>query len=158
RANYEVENMRVGERTDYNRLRIVIETDGSITPRQALEEAIKILIKQLQAIVEIEEKTEEKEEEITAEKEKILTSEKMEEMEGGIREETVPAIDILKTRVEDLKLSGRTLNALSRAGIRTIGGLVRKKENDLLQLEGIGEKAVEEIKKALTAMKLTLKS
>src|SRR3989339_285237 len=51
RVNYEVENMRVGERTDYNRLRFVIETDGSITPSEALSEAIKTTIKQLQAIV-----------------------------------------------------------------------------------------------------------
>jgi len=59
--------------------------------------------------------------------------------------------------LDDLQLSSRTLNALSSAGIRTIGGLVRKKEEDLLQMEGVGRKAVQEIRRALGNYGLILK-
>ncbi len=159
RVNYEVENMRVGERTDYNRLRFVIETDGSIKPREALEEAVKITIKQLEAIAGIEKKPEEEEipqttESIalTAETEEVPVSEEIEKKEG-ISSET----ETLKTRIEDLKLPPRVSSALTGAGIRTIGGLSRKKEDDLLEIEGVGKKAVNQIKEALAKFGLTLK-
>lgn len=154
RVNYEVENMRVGERTDYNRLRFVIETDGSISPRSALEQAIKITIKQLEAIVGIKEKAEE----VLQEKlEKIAPLTAGEELVQPAAKEGVPEADILKTRIEDLNLPGRVLSALSNAGIRTIGGLAKKKENDLLEVEGIGKKAADQIKEALGELGLTLK-
>ncbi len=65
--------------------------------------------------------------------------------------------ETLKTRIEDLQISSRTLNALSAAGIRTIGGLARKKEADFLATKGIGKRAVQEIKRALGNYGLTLK-
>lgn len=157
RVNYEVENMRVGERTDYNRLRFVIETDGSISPKEALEQAVKITVKQLEAIAGVEEKIEEiplseKETEKipSPAKEPVGVESKKEE---GSASET----EILKTRIEDLSLPSRISAALSAAGVRTIGGLVRKKENDLLEIEGIGKKAVDQIKEALAGLGLTLK-
>jgi DNA-directed RNA polymerase subunit alpha len=164
RVNYEVENMRVGDRTDFNRLRFVIETDGSITPREALEEAIKILIKQLSAIVGISEKeTEEiikdtrkkqlKTEQQKQEKEK--TKKEKSEKEGEKEQEIED--DFLKTRIEDLDLSNRTMNALAKASIRTIGGLTRKREEDLLGIEGVGKKAINEIRRALGNFGLILK-
>jgi DNA-directed RNA polymerase subunit alpha len=169
RVNYEVENMRIGERTDYNRLRFLIETDGSITPREALENSIKILIKQLSAIVDISEKetekiiketkkkqkeTEEKKEE---EKKEEKEQEKKEiEIKKTVKEEKTEE-DFLKTRIEDLNFSNRTLNALSKASIRTIGGLVRKRGEDLLKIEGVGDKAINEIRRALGNFGLILK-
>ncbi len=154
KVNYEVENMRVGERTDYNRLRFVIETDGSISPREALEEAVKITLRQLEAIVGIEEKTEEAPE--VAEKE-----EKTAPLAVGepvpVEKESIAETDILKTRVEDLNLPARVSGALTSAGIRTIGGLTRKKESDLLEIEGVGKKAIDQIKEALAKLGLTLK-
>jgi len=151
RVNYEVENMRVGDRTDYNRLRIVIETDGTITPREALETSIDIMIKQLKAIIgfkEEEEETEEKDEEALKEKEK-------EEKE---REERKKAdAEAMKTRVENLDLSARTTNALLGANIRTVGGLARKKEEDLLDIDGLGTKGIQEIKRALSNFGIVLK-
>jgi len=157
RANYEVENMRVGERTDYNRLRFVIETDGSISPAEALEQSIKIMIKQLEAIVGIEKTPEEilpaSKKEV---KEKAETTEEVsaEEKtgEGGASE-----TEILKTRIEDLNLPTRVTTSLTDAGIRTLGGLIKKKEEDLMEIEGIGKKAVDQIKQALAELDLTLK-
>ena len=64
----------------------------------------------------------------------------------------------MKTRIESLDLSLRTENALAGANIRTVGGLARKKEKDLLELEGLGDKGIQEIKRALRNFGVTLKS
>lgn len=141
RANYEVENMRVGERTDYNRLRLFIETDGTLTPREALEKSIEIMIHQLKAI--------------TGFKDTEVAAAPVEE--AGSRE-VAGAIDqdVLKTRIENLDLSARTLASLEEASIRTIGGLVRKRKDDILALDGIGPKGLEEIVDLLSGMNLKL--
>lgn len=150
RVNYEVENMRVGDRTDFNRLRLFIETDGTITAHDALEKSIEIMINQLKAIVgfkeeeiepvvkEVEKETEKKEEKEIEEKEEIDT-------------------EFLKTRVESLNLSARNLNALINANIRTVGGLARKKERDILEIDGLGKKGLQEIKRVLGNYGITLK-
>lgn len=142
RVNYEVENMRVGDRTDFNRLRIVIETDGTITAHNALEKSIEIMINQLKAIVGFKE--EEIEPEILEKEiEKDSTDEKKEMTTKESNKE------FLKTRIESLNLSVRSINALTAANIRTVGGLARKKEKDILEIDGLGKKGIEEIKKAL---------
>ena len=143
RANYEVENMRVGDRTDYNRLRMVIETDGTITPKAALESAIEVMIHQLKAVVGFQEST---------------PDAAVSAATDTPADETAPEPDqeALKTRVETLDLSTRTLQALEEASIRTLGGLVRKKKDDILALEGIGPKGLEEIEDLLGKMGLTL--
>ena len=64
---------------------------------------------------------------------------------------------MLKTRIEDINLSARTLNALSQVSIRTLGGLARKKEEDLLNIPGLGEKGISEIKRALSNYGILLK-
>ena len=149
KVSYEVENMRVGDRTDFNRLRISMETDGSLTPREALESSINIMIEQLKAITGFEDK-----EEVS---EKLAT----EDSEGGkeYSDNSTQKMDpeFLKTRIENLNLSARTLNALSSANIRTIGGLARKKEKDILEVEGLGAKGVAEIKRVLGEHGITLK-
>jgi len=66
-------------------------------------------------------------------------------------------LEFLKTRIEDLNLGARTLNALSSANIRTLGGLARKKEKDILEVEGLGAKGVAEIKRVLGEYGITLK-
>jgi len=151
RVHYEVENMRVGDRTDYNRLRIFIQTDGSVSPKEALEESVAIMIKHLKAVVGF------KEEEEIITPELGVEVEGSKDSEGEIDGDKADEEEILKTRVEDLQLSSRTLNALSEAGIRTVGGLVRKKESDLLELEGVGKKVVQEIRRALGNLGLILK-
>lgn len=150
RVNYEVENMRVGDRTDFNRLRLFIETDGTITAHDALEKSIEIMINQLKAIVGF------KEEEIEPEvKEVEKETEKKEEKEIEEKEEI--DTEFLKTRVESLNLSARNLNALINANIRTVGGLARKKERDILEIDGLGKKGLQEIKRVLGNYGITLK-
>lgn len=144
RVNYEVENMRVGDRTDFNKLIISIETDGTVTPKETLEKSIYIMIEQLKAIVGFVEKEEVKE----AKKEKEEKAEKT-------NNEVDP--EFLKTRIETLEMSVRTVNALTNANIRTIGGLARKKESDLLEIDGLGSKGIQEIKKSLGDFGITLK-
>jgi len=125
KANFEVENMRVGERTDFNRLKIDIETDGSISPEEAFGEAAEILVNQFKLFLEIE-KPEEQTQKVFAEE---------------------PSEDILKTKIEDLKLSKRTINALLEGGVKTLGSLSKKSESSLKEIEGMGEKGIKEIKK-----------
>lgn len=141
RVSYEVENMRLGDRTDFNRLKMFIETDGTITPKEALEKSIETMITQLKAIIGFKEE------------DMILSNP---ESENG----TVKSItdeDSLKTRIDSLNLSARTQNALSNANIRTVGGLARKKEKDILEIEGMGAKGVSEIKEVLETFGITLK-
>jgi DNA-directed RNA polymerase subunit alpha len=152
RVNYEVENMRVGNRTDFNRVRMFIETDGTLTPRESLEQSIQIMISQLRAIVGFKEEpiVEEVEEKSEPASQEALTSEESEMSKEDDSE-------FLKTRVESLDLSTRTTNALTEANIRTVGGLVRKREEDILALPGLGSKGVQEIKRALSNFGVTLK-
>ena len=149
RVSYEVENMRVGDKTNHNRLRISIETDGTLTAREALTRSIEIMINQLKAIVDFKEI----EEEIVIEKKDIKKEGKEKEEEKSEDDFT----DILKTRTDNLDLSTRTLNALTAANIRTLGGLARKRREDLLEVEGIGEKGINEIKKVLSKYGFNLK-
>lgn len=151
RVNYEVENMRVGDRTDFNRLRIVIETDGTITAHEALEKSIEIMINQLKAIVGFKE--EEIEPEIKDEKEEEIPAEFETETETEEKVDT----EFLKTRIESLNLSARNINALIAANIRTVGGLARKKEEDILEIEGLGKKGLQEIKRMLGNYGIILK-
>lgn len=139
RANYEVENMRVGDRTDYNRLRLFVETDGTMSPREAMEKSIEIMVVQLKAITGFKDTSEEEVDEETS---------------ATTTAEVDP--DILKTRIEALDLSARTLTALEEASIRTIGGLVKKSKDDILSLDGIGPKGLEEIDDLLKKMGLSL--
>jgi DNA-directed RNA polymerase subunit alpha len=147
KVNYEVENMRIGDRTDFNRLRLSIETDGTITPHEALESSIGLMISQLKAIVGFKEE----------EEAPIITSEA--EKDGGAGDASKPELDVefMKTRIDAIGLSPRTVKALSNANIRTIGGLARKKEVDILDIEGLGSKGIQEIKKVLAQYNITLK-
>jgi DNA-directed RNA polymerase subunit alpha len=143
RASYEVENMRVGDRTDHNRLRLAIETDGTITPHEALESAIYTMITQLQSVVGFR-------------AEVMEASPAPAQPEAPAQDEDTT--DATKVKVEDLGLSTRTENALVAASIRTAGGLARKSEEDLLATDGLGEKGISEIKKALGDLGLSLKA
>ncbi|MBI3633124.1 MAG: DNA-directed RNA polymerase subunit alpha [Candidatus Vogelbacteria bacterium] len=152
RVNYEVENMRVGDRTDYNRLRIVIETDGTLGAREALETSIYTMIMQLKAVVGFVE-----EEPIPA---SVIIEDNLgteSEQAVSIDESSEKQEDVLKMRIEDVGFSARTLRALSEASIRTIGGLARKREEDLRNIDGLGDKGIAEIRKELGNHGITLK-
>ncbi len=146
RVAYEVENMRVGDRTDFNKLRIYIETDGSLSAKEALEKSIVIMIEQLKAIVGFKE-----EEPVEVAAPEASAKEEAPKKNREDLEETY------KTRVESLDLSQRTINALTNANIRTLGGLARKKEKDLLEVDGLGTKGIMEIKAMLKGFGIELK-
>ena len=145
RVNYEVENMRVGDRTDHNRMRISIETDGTISPREALEKSIETMIHQLKAIIGFKETEVNLETNVSGD-----TSEAVDDKKEDLD-------DVLKTKIDTLNFSTRTLNALAEEGIRTLGGLSRKKKDDLLEIDGLGEKGIQEIKRILGNSGITLK-
>jgi DNA-directed RNA polymerase subunit alpha len=139
RVNYEVENMRVGDRTDFNRLRIFIETNNTISPREALEKSIEIMIHQLKSIIGFQESA------------PAASSGK-----GGDSESS--SSDAAKVKVSDLELSARVTSALEDAGIKSAAGLARKTASALKEIDGIGDKAISEISKALAEQGLTLKA
>ena len=149
RVNYEVENMRVGDRTDFNRLRILIETDGTIAPREALERSIETMIHQLKAVVGF------KEDDVS---ERDVLSSGGSSRDSKRDDKTAPDAEVLKTRITELNMPQRVTDALDNASIRTVGGLVRKREDDLLSIEGLGQKGLQDIKRALSNLGLTLRS
>ncbi|MFA5998101.1 MAG: DNA-directed RNA polymerase subunit alpha [Candidatus Paceibacterota bacterium] len=138
RVNYEVENMRVGDRTDFNRLRILIETNGTIAPREALEKSIETMIHQLKAVIGFQEET----------------------MEASTKSAEGDALSTsaAKVKIADLNLPPRVTSSLEDAGIKSAAGLARKTAGALKELDGIGEKAIEEISEALAGHGLTLKA
>ena len=139
RVNYEVENMRVGDRTDFNRLRILIETNGTLAPREALEQSIETMIHQLKAIIGFQEAAPSHE---AAESAKDSES----------------TAEAVKIKISELGLSARVVSSLEEAGIKSAAGLARKSASALKELDGIGEKAIEEISTSLASYGLTLKS
>jgi len=154
-VNYEVENMRVGDRTDYNRLRITVETDGSVTSQEAFRRATEILVEQCSALSGgFQMGEEESSDETGTRAEEETTDDGMRRGEGSEGEETR---DMMKMKLNELKLSSRTLNALREAGIKTVGGISRKREETLREIEGLGDKAMQEIKKALGHLGVTLR-
>ena len=138
RVNYEVENMRVGDRTDFNRLRILIETNGTVGPREALERSIEIMIHQLKSVIGFQE----------SEPEQASSSDE------GAQDDSK---DAGKMKIDELGLGARVATALTDAGIKTVAGLARKTPSALRELDGIGDKAVTEISEALSGLGLTLK-
>lgn len=143
RVNYEVENMRVGDRTDFNRLRILIETNGTITPREALERSIEVMIHQLKAIVGFQEESTESPSATDLPLQAFAPK-----SEGK---------DPAKVKIEELELGARVTTALTDAGIKSVAGLIKKTPSALKDLDGVGDKAVTEIVSALDALGLELK-
>jgi len=147
RVNYLVENMRVGKRTDFNKITLDIETDGSITPEEAFKKSIDILVGQFSALGElfVEEKASEK-------------AEKSEAKEEKKEEEKEEAEDPLKLKVSELKgLSSRTVNVLEENKVDKIKDIVKMKEAELKEFKGMGDKGIKEIRKAIGEFGLILK-
>lgn len=142
KVSYHVENMRVGTSTDYNRLILSIDTDGTITPREAFSNALEILVNQLGELRTFREKGEASE---------------AAEIPLPRVEDTFSDSQYASMLLEDVKFSSHTLNALSRNGLKTIGDLLMRSESDLRELDGIGEKAMLEIHRELGNLGVTLK-
>lgn len=132
RARYKVDSTRVGEETNLDKLSLTIETDGSISPRDAFEQAAAILVNQYQALA------------------------------GSTTVEAAPSLGsvesdddgVLTTSIEELNLSARTANALVNNDIRTVQDLVSLSEQDLRELKGFGSKALDEVKDKLAELEI----
>lgn len=131
KINYEVENMRVGDRTDYNRLRFMIETDGTISPEDAFTKGAQILVEQFKELSSFA-------------GEATVAGEAA--AEHGVVEEGEESHGVA---IADLGLSARVAHALENAGIATVGDLTTKNEADVDALEGMGEKGMADLKKAM---------
>lgn len=126
-VKFDVENVRVGQRTDYEKLKMDITTDGSVNAKEALTIAGKILKEHIEKFIteKIDEPFTQEEEEVDAEKQRIA--------------------NLLKTSIEDLNLSVRAYNCLKSANINTIGELVSRDEQDLLKFRNFGKKSLAEL-------------
>ena len=158
KVSYRVENMRVGERTDFDRLFIDIETDSTIEPEEVFKKAADILIKHFSLCLDFEKKESKEEKQ---EQEKAKGKEEKQELankEKPLEKKETTKDEILHTPIDQLALSVRTLNALSGAHIKSVSRLLSKTEEDLLALEGLGKKGVEEIKEAVKKLGLELKN
>lgn len=145
RINYTIQNTRVGERTDYDKLVFTIETDGTISPEKAFEYAAKKVTEYFKVLSEFEDIKE------------VVLEKKSDEKEEKRKDEK-EVVDPLKVRVEDLKLPLKIINILVESKIKTVSRLVKKSEEDLTAIDGMGDKGVKEIRKAVGYLGLTLKS
>ncbi|HOP41933.1 MAG: DNA-directed RNA polymerase subunit alpha [Flavobacteriales bacterium] len=128
-VRYTVENTRVEQKTDYEKLTIEVETDGSINPKDALQEAAKILIHHFMLFSD---------ERITLEVEEQVEVEEFDETSLHMRQ-------LLKSKLVDMDLSVRALNCLKAADIETLGDLVAYNKNDLLKFRNFGKKSLTEL-------------
>ena len=143
RVSYDVEAARVGQRTDYDKLRIDVTTDGSIDPRESIGQAAEILIRQLAIFTDIE---------------KIEGFGEAAAVGGdGVGPEAAHAHGMENFPIEELELGVRSYNCLKRVGIETIGDLVMKTENELAAIPNFGKKSIEEVKETLQAHGLNLR-
>jgi DNA-directed RNA polymerase subunit alpha len=136
RVKYNVENTRVGHRTDYERLILEVFTNGSVSPEEAIVHAAEILRKHAEVFITLETEEEEEVSELSEEEKKKR--------------------DNLKMNVSELELSVRSSNCLKSAGIKTILQLVQKSESDMLKYRNFGKKSLAEIGKILVTMGLSL--
>jgi DNA-directed RNA polymerase subunit alpha len=139
RVSYEVEAARVGQRTDYDKLRLDVTTDGSLDPRDAIAQAAEILIRQLAIFTDID---------------KI---EGFGEAASEAQAEVPQAHGMENFPIEELELGVRSYNCLKRVGIETIGDLVTKSENELAAIPNFGKKSIEEVSETLQAHGLSLR-
>ena len=135
KVNFEVENTRIGQRIDYDKLTLEIWTDGSVIPSDALAYAAKILKDHFALFIHFEEEI-------------------VEEIEEEVDEEFLRIKALLERSVEELELSVRSSNCLKAANIKTIGELVTKSEGEMLKYRNFGRKSLKEIADILTGMNL----
>ena len=136
RVRYEVGAARVGQRTDYDKLTLEVETDGSVDPRTAVAQASAILIERLSIFADPKDI-------------RLLTEEEP--------ETPPPGGEMANILIEELELGVRSYNCLKRVGVETIGDLISKSEDDLSAIPNFGKKSVEEVKENLARHGLGLR-
>jgi DNA-directed RNA polymerase subunit alpha len=138
RVNYFVDNARVGQRTDYDKLIMEVETDGSIKPEEAIAFAAKIIKDQMEFFINFEEP------EYTEDEKEI------------VKKDNSEILELLDKSIEELELSVRAYNCLKNANIKTLSELCSKTDAEMLKTKNFGRKSLEEIKKVLNDLGLSL--
>ena len=138
-VKYDIENYRIEQKTDYEKLNLEIKTDGSIHPKEALKEAAKILIHHFMLFSD---------DKIMLE---TIDADNLEEFD----EELLHMRQLLKRKLSDLNLSVRALNCLKAANVETLGELVEHNKNDLLKFRNFGKKSLAELEELLDGLNLT---
>ncbi len=139
-VRYEIEDYRIEQKTDYEKLVIEITTDGSIHPKEALKEAAKILIQHFV---------------LFSDDNKIMLETSDSESIEEFDEEVLHMRQLLKRKLSDLNLSVRALNCLKAADVETLGQLVVHNKNDLLKFRNFGKKSLTELEELLEGLNLT---
>lgn len=134
KVNYAVENTRVGQRVDYDKLTIEVWTDGSLKPYEALSLAAKVMTEHLELFIDLSEATK--------------NTQVMIEKEESKKEK------VLEMSIEDLELSVRSFNCLKRAGISTVEDLANKSEADMMKVRNLGKKSLDEVTNKLHSLGL----
>ena len=147
RAAYSVDSARVGQRTDFDKLALEVETDGSIEPGSALREAAEILIKSLAIFTDAD-----RVDELTARENFDALA-----AEGVAASGAAPATDGDDRLIEELEVGVRAYNCLKRAGIQTVGDLVQRSESELNAIPNFGRRSTEEVIDALHQLGLSLR-
>src|SRR5690625_3994797 len=137
KVNYEVEDTRVGQVTDYDQLVLEVWTDGSIRPDEAVSVAAKILIEHLRLFVNL--------------------TEAADDIEVLVKKDEAPKDRALTMTIEELDLSVRSYNCLKRAGINNVEELTKKTEADMLKVRNLGKKSLQEVKEKLAEYGLALR-
>src|SRR5437667_136725 len=140
RVSYDVDAARVGQRTDFDKLKLEVTTDGSMTPKDAVKDAAELLIRYLSIFTDID------------------AADLALRPEGGGSEVAAPSAHGMENiLIEELELGVRSYNCLKRVGIETIGDLVAKTEAELAAIPNFGKKSIEEVKETLAAHGLSMR-
>jgi DNA-directed RNA polymerase subunit alpha len=137
KVNYQVENTRVGQVTDYDKLTLEVWTDGTIAPDEAVSSAAKILIEHMRLFLGLTERV----------SDEVTMVEKEEESRDRL----------MDMSIEELDLSVRSYNCLKRAGIITVGELLQRTEEDMMKVRNLGKKSLEEVTQKLAELGLSLR-
>jgi DNA-directed RNA polymerase subunit alpha len=151
RASYAVATARVGQRTDFDKLTLELETDGSIEPGAALREASEILIKSLAIFTDAD-----RVEELTARE--PVPSHSPDVLPGPANDGVASSNGLDEILIEELELGVRSYNCLKRAGIQTVGDLISKSEGELAAIPNFGKKSIDEVIETLSQRGLTLRT
>ena len=138
KVNYTVENTRVGQITDYDKLTIEVWTDGTISAKEAVSLGAKVLTEHLNLFVDLSDEA--------------YTADIMVEKDDKGKEK------VLEMTIEELDLSVRSFNCLKRAGINTVAELVQRNQEDMMKVRNLGKKSLEEVEQKLVALGLSLKT
>ncbi len=139
RVAYRVENMRVGNRTDFNKIILTVETNGAVAPEDALTRSASLLSDHFKIIAD------------------SFKTEKPKKAEIVKKKNLKNDVEVKKIKIEEISISARTAGVLQQGGIKTVSGLISKTPEKVLAIEGMGEKGLNEVKKALKKLGLNLK-